>query len=246
MKNLMTPGLGYVCNFPLGAYNIRYVFCIQDENYHLTNRFLSGSVLINDSAWWVTGGNVNSARYSSEIYHTPNKEWRWFVKFPEPGFQQGHCNLQINSTHYFMTGGYNRSDDYIVDITKPDEPNFLVLPPSQFNTDFAACGFIQRKNGKNDIMVAAGGRGNIRTNITEIFSLETMQWRRGPDLPNEIMLSKGIQFGDTMLVVGGDGSDGAILIFDNDNDSWRTLPQLLNFSEFVEVAFLVPEDAVNC
>ena len=198
--------------------------------------------MINDSTWWVTGG-ARGGYLTSDIY-TSEKGWQPYVSFPYPGASHGMCNLQLNETHYFMTGGYQREDVHIADITNLDTVKFHEME-STHDMGFASCGFITRTNGVKEILLAAGN-SHGKTNRTDIFSLEDLGWRRGPDLPKERNSSRGVQLEKTILVIGGEGSDGSIFKFEPENDSWIELPQKLSFSKRLRVAFPVQDDAVNC
>lgn len=61
-------------------------------------------------------------------------------------------------------------------------------------------------------------------NNTEILDLATLEWRVGPVLPGYIASSASIQYGDSFLLVGGEGDgnpDGkSILEFNPDDEVW--------------------------
>ena len=82
-------------------------------------------MLINETALWVTGGSPESpgSEYTSEIFTLDNPKWENFVQFPTIK-EQKNCILQLNSTHYFMSGGHKHGFDvYIVDISEPKYEN---------------------------------------------------------------------------------------------------------------------------
>ena len=69
------------------------------ETYHKDARYLSGSILIDETTWWITGGDdYGDSHLTSEIFTVENG-WEFYARFPINGFEQGHCILQLNKTH---------------------------------------------------------------------------------------------------------------------------------------------------
>ena len=119
---------------------------------------------------------------------------------------------------------------------------------------FGACGLVTREDGRKEIVLAGGGN-DYGTNGTEVLNLETLTWRPGPELPHLLLGIASVQMENTFLAIGGaDKSSSAqfesnsILAFDAINDQWVELPQKLDISAsgWLDVAFLVPDEALDC
>ena len=114
-----------------------------------------------------------------------------------------------------------------------------MLPSS---SNFPSCGLIQNPENGPEIVLA--DRGN-----SEIFSLDSLTWREGPEAPYFYEASSA-QLQDTFLVVGGTDEDGnhldTIYEFDHVTYDWllrsQRLPAPLRFPGVVAV----PGNTVSC
>ena len=229
----------------------QYCVHFQDEgrNFQMS-RGAPGSVMINESAWWVTGGP--SARTTSEILVEGNQNFQFFHDLPEQGSDQGSCNLKLNNTHYFLTEGFLGKKSYIMNIEDPND--YLFLNDMDYYRDFSACGLITREDGSVEIVVAGGGSRSAPTDTSEIFSFKTMTWRQGPLLPYAAVGIVGVQLETTFLAVGGSSDSQSfpdekfknLLQYDTINDDWISLPQKMEAGGWAYTAFFVDRDSVNC
>ena len=202
--------------------------------------------MIDEATWWsIGGGLIYGAEVTSEIY-TVDNGWQVFAPFGEPGIRSGsRCNLQLNQTHYFMTGGFAQGRDFLmVDISDEKLAKVTRLPETPVTTDYAPCAFLYNDDGSREIIISGIGMG--AGGHTLIFSFETQTWRDGPSLPTPSGYAEGMQYGETILVAGGSYSKGQVHIYDIKNSGWTTLSQNLTFEGHMDAAFLVPDDALNC
>ena len=161
-----------------------------------------------------------------------------YVNLPEVSFYVPRA-VRVNESHIFVWPNqhgnawlFNQLDE-----------TFQELPPFLEERVRAAVGFIN----DHEIVVAGGQYSNT----SEIFDLNTSQWRPGPDLPVKMELfgASCVQFQQTFLVVGGHDSGenlGSIIKFDPVNYVWITMPQKLTKAREYFAAFLVPNDYVSC
>ena len=104
-----------------------------------------------------------------------------------------------------------------------------------------SCGLIRNPENGAEIVLAGYG-------TSEIFNLESMTWREGPESPYFYYASSA-QLENTFLIVGGyDGTKSidTIYEFDQINYDWilrsQKLPTPLRFSGVV----VVPKDTIGC
>lgn len=73
------------------------------------------------------------------------------------------------------------------------------------------CGAIETAEGQKEIVVVGGEDTTMyeTTLTTEIFSMEDMEWRMGPDLPEPIQTPVVVQKAETFVILSGrkDGFD---------------------------------------
>ena len=240
-------GLPFACNVQDECYYYNKEQDSWDQDIYNVGRHVQpGHVMINNSCFWVTGGEEEDYHQTSEIY--TNDGWQEFISIP--GNKRGHCNLQINDTHYFLTGGEYEVSAYIVDINNPLD--YTTLENTSVPRGYAGCGMVVRSDGSKEIVLAGSGldSDNSTAQSSEIFSFETMNWRPGPDLPEPLTGMRGVQLENTFLTVGGERREsnyGKIMMYNQRNDSWIIFPQTLTSSSGgFDSAFLVPDEAVNC
>jgi len=127
-----------------------------------------------DGGWWVTGGYKDREGWevlsSTEIWDGEN--WRNSVNLPKP--LTGHCLVKINSSHVFITAGYDsngfsapNTDSYIY-----NGVDFVQVASMKGHRFAPGCGL------QGDLIIVAGGYTNYKT--SEIFSLRTLTWSEGP------------------------------------------------------------------
>lgn len=84
-----------------------------------------------------------------------------------------------------------------------------------------------------DIVATGGAYRDPHFKSTEIFSLETMYWRSGPDLPKKLYSMAPVQLGGTFAITGGIDENfgrhsvGDIYQFNKMNYTWTKIPEVL-------------------
>ena len=73
----------------------------------------------------------------------------------------------------------------------------------------------------------------------------------GPDLPKELWKFAMVKLKDTVVAVGGFGSDGESnslyrLDCSNQGCEWKEMVQKLSFARYLHVAIMIPDEIANC
>ena len=81
---------------------------------------------------------------------------------------------------------------------------------------------------------------------TEIFNLDDMTWRDGPDFPSNgnSYFGASVPYGDSFLAVGGRDSEdrNEIVYFDPVEDKWVEMDVSLKFGRGFSSAVLIPDE----
>ena len=150
----------------------------------------AASVRIN-SGLWVTGGrniieNIGTRR-TTEIYNEDGNTWSQSVDLPIE--VRNHCLVKINSSHVFMTGGFNSRGFVERTYVWNEQSGFIKMSNMATPRKGHACALLGQ-----DIWVAGGYVGGKYTATVEYFSLKLLTWFTGPPLPK-------VAQGGRMLVV---------------------------------------------
>ena len=72
---------------------------------------------------------------------------------------------------------------------------------------FAYCGYAETSDGSKREVVVGGGLGvdglPLETESTEIFDLNSLQWRSGPNMPFQMDNGAVVQEDQTFIAIGG-------------------------------------------
>ena len=150
--------------------------------------------------------------------------------------------VRINKTHIFILP--NKVGEAWI-FNQKDE-TFQKLPDMLEHRMDGMVGFTK----KNEIVVAGG----TDSKTSEIFNLDTMKWRMGPDFPviTDLYGARAVQYQDSFLIVSGYDRGGrgtyltSILKFDHVNYEWIALPSKLQKGRSLFAAFLIPDDYISC
>ena len=200
----------------------------------------------------IVGGKTNSSIYLSNDI--------WIENMPDLVKLNHHCVVKINSTTIMVIGGYHNdkrsNKTYILDITKNV---WEEGPPLKQERDCFSCGRIKSDMNSSgfSIIVAGGWTGTSRLTSTEVFDAANGTWRPGPELPLPLCCFPMVEDADGgVVVVGGEGTrgDGTVIWHDTifrlphagQNGTWVELPQKLNIARARHVAFMVPNNLVDC
>ena len=116
-----TCALHLVCggfSFDIGDYALRECYTIgSDENKYFASlirgRWYGGTLVLNNSVLWITGGTNLVAPYKSTEYVYPDGTVTYGPDLPEP--MDEHCSVHLNQTHsMFISGEAVHSDEQVM------------------------------------------------------------------------------------------------------------------------------------
>ena len=224
-----------------------------------TCRHYSSSVLLSlkigeafDEHLLVIGGSIKAGHTSTvEVFN--GMTWQVGIVADRPKEQTQFCTVRINETNLISLGGVVGSAENSffynsVENQWSEGPNLLKERNS------LACGILNWFNPdtgvKEQVVVAASG-DNLQD--SELLFLEDYYksgsgWVQGPTLPDEAYSGSMVEFEDSVILIGGsEGVDGYHLYkLDSPFGPWVDMEQTLPEKHDRGVAFLVPDDLVNC
>jgi hypothetical protein len=112
-----------------------------------------------------------------------------------------HCLVKLNTTHVFLTGGLTGSGYSAASYIFSSANGFVKQADMISTRSHHACSL----HSDNLVFVTGGYTGSaIKT--TEYFSLTTLRWLPGPDLPSPIYGGQMISVQGKTLFIGGRGN----------------------------------------
>ena len=208
------------------------------------DRRVAASAMLSDTEWWITGGEDtgNVGLNTTIIYHTDTEEVEAYVDLPIGMWR--HSMVKINDSAVFVIGGDNVGSPYIFDV---ENESFLgPFNNASVSIYLAFAGLIEKSDGTQEIVVTGG---YVEPSLSFIFSLETLEWRSGPDLPQPIFSGASVPYGRSFLAVGGlEGATetNGIYTFDPDEEEWVVLNRVLTTEREDQVVVVVPPGFVEC
>jgi hypothetical protein len=175
-----------------------------------------------------------------------------------------HCSVLVNSTTIMVIGGWqNGSFPSLLDNASSDTFLFnteneiwTVGPQLKKGRAAHSCGRIRKNSQSQDfsILVAGGLVEGSDGSSVEILDLGTNEWRKGPDLPFGIMLAQMVEDPNGGVVLVGGSSQYPNSFLDTlyqlphggADAVWTKMKQKLKIGRKRHVAFLVPDDVVDC
>ena len=206
-----------------------------------------------DEHMLVIGGSLGIGYYTSTVEVFNGMTWQVGIVADRPKEQTQFCTVRINETNLISLGGVVGSAENSffynsVENQWSEGPNLLKERNS------LACGILNWFNPdtgvKEQVVVAASG-DNLQD--SELLFLEDYYksgsgWVQGPTLPDEAYSGSMVEFEDSVILIGGsEGVDGYHLYkLDSPFGPWVDMEQTLPEKHDRGVAFLVPDDLVNC
>lgn len=154
-----------------------------------------------DELLWVTGGHGIGGFLQTTEFLAMSGDDSTVSRGPSipDGETTEHCLTRLNSTHVFMSGGFNKSSAFLYSL---EDDVWTRLPDMIGGVRYAhVCGM----KSENEVVVV-GGSG---ISSSEMFSLAGWEWTEGPELPGVVGYASAVQSGsnDGFYVIGGhDGS----------------------------------------
>ena len=172
-----------------------------------------------------------------------------------------NCIVKLDASTILSIGG-EESPHEIVKSTKfyNAKTNKWTSGPSLSTARMGAgCGLLNRKNPESGLMekivVVAGGFNydNGQLSSAELLYLDEDntvkgEWVKGPELPLAAFESTMIEFNNSVILIGGAANvDGHHLYqLSSPDGEWKEMKQTMKKNRSKHVAFLVPDELVNC
>ncbi len=227
-------------------------------------RFHAAAAQLQDGKLLVTGGQNDSFLLNSAEMLT---EEGWESKIPLlPVNIMYHCMVTVNSTTVMVIGGWSSGKTFYFNF---GEESWTEGPELKNYRVWHSCGKIRRNNESQDMsIIVAGGlnglNGDYIMSSVEILDDGSNEWRTGPELPFGIGESQMVedQNGGVVLI-GGESSLCAVLIGGESSSCivlnslyqlphggqdavWTKMEQKMKSARYQHVAFLIPENIVDC
>ncbi len=205
------------------------------------NRVSAASSLIG-GVWLISGGYNNGLQASS--FYWDGSLFRSGPDLPVPmGY---HCQVTVSETEVFFSRisfitGVDVGPTYKLDWTSGGWTTLTSLPDTARGKRFGDCGKYITPDGKVEIVSVGDGK-------SDIYSVESDEWRQGPDYTPYISQVSTVQVGSTFWVVGGkyDSSvqsvSDVLMEYESDVGGFNLLPQKLKVARSRFSALIVPGD----
>ncbi len=204
----------------------------------LTARYRPRASFIDD-VWLVSGDGFDD---SDRPYFTEMWTGTEFEQGPRLRVDMTrHCQLTVNSTHVFFV---DTSTTNLAFLYNWYEETWTDLPATTGHKTYPSCGLINNPDNGPEVVITEDGD-------CEIFNVNSMSWRQGPQLATVSEAGFAQISGDTFVVVGGDSYETGILdtiyVFDNVNYEWILLSQRLKIARRNSPGVVaVPDSFVSC
>jgi len=196
--------------------------------------YLRSSLFGSDSdTWWLTGGSDGNFQ-SQQTWLFDGQQFVDGPLLPEEKSQ--HCQVTVNSTHVFITGG-NTYGTFMYNI---DLEEWIILEDSPVPLVEGACGLLENPTFGPEILVA-------RSQKSYIFSLTDLTWRDDPEfpLPKVTMNLSYAQLSDGFAAIGGSGTS-EVYKFSQDSYSWERLDDELTRPRESAASVAIPGQFLRC
>ena len=213
-----------------------------------------------DDILLMTGGQ-NKDGYLSTVESFDGQTWNLGRFSDMPESIKSHCLVKINNSMLFQIGGFKDSSytdtgkTYFFDII---ENQWLPGPDLNQPRHFQSCGVMNWINPNSEaeekiVVVAAGGDIDSPPMKVELLYLNDLQtgWVFGPSLLGDLLISDSrmIEFQNSVILIGGGYThvDGKGLYqLSSPNGEWTKMRQTLREGRMSHVAFLIPDELVDC
>ena len=220
---------------------------------------------------WVQGVSMSVAD-SEELFHIPGGvgiasvdsfngyTWNQTQVSNLPDTFYGYCLVKINSSSLLLIGGSHKSDPYGVRSSTYFHDSISNTwrsgPNLQLPRMFHACAVLNWKNESSQklertVLVAGGYYGAALTSV-ELLHLTSLDanltWVWGSDLPKGSQFSAMVEYQNSVILVGGEGGiDGQEMYqLSSPDGPWVEMQQTLKEGRTKHVAFLIPDQIVDC
>ncbi len=167
-----------------------------------------------------------------------------------------HCSVLVNSTTVMVIGGFqNNVESSNTYFFNTENEIWTAGPHLKNGRRSHSCGKIRKNNQSQEFSIIVAGGNYLKTYLTsvEILDLGSNEWMKGPDLPIGIDTSQMVEDhnGGVVLVGGYSVTDGYLdtlflLPHGGADAEWIKMNQTLKVGRNSHVAFLVPDNMVDC
>jgi hypothetical protein len=211
----------------------------------------------NDQKLFVTGGKYIKKGFINTVEVLTQQGWK---TLPQrlPLTISDHCSVLVNSTTVMVIGGYQNgeksSNTYFFNT---ENKIWTAGPQLKIKRSKHSCGRIRKDSQSKDFsIIVAGGYDGFTMSSVEILDLGAKERRKGPDLPFGIVSAQIVEDpNEGVILVGGASYSyryleilGTLyqLPHGGADAVWTKMEQKLKIGRDSPVAFLVPDDVVDC
>ncbi len=151
-----------------------------------------------------------------------------------------HCQATVNNTHVFFanTASGSTGETYLLNWQTKE---WTQLANFERMRSMSACGVAHSQEKGTEIIVTSSG-------ASDIFSINTMQWRTGPAIQETSSLYAHAiaQFSSTFMIIGGYADGKELLKYNQATETFEVQPQVLKLPRGYTAAVPVPDSMVEC
>ena len=209
----------------------------------------------NSQKFFVTGGKDKSRKAMNTAEVLTEQGWE-ILPQTLPVKIYAHCSVLVNSTTVMVIGGFqNGSISTNTYYFNTEKENWTEGPQLKIGRFDHSCGIVWKDSQSKEFsLIVAGGWSQSILSSVEILDLGSNNWRTGPNLPFGIYKSEIVvdQIGGVVLVGGNSISNHRYLdtLFKlphgGEGAKWIKMEQKLKIGRNDHVAFLVPDNIVDC
>jgi len=193
------------------------------------NKFLHACAVNSVPEIIINGG------YSSDSTWTTDDGETFGILPPMPLGMHDHCIAALDDDDLFVAGYHNfNPKTFLYHSDTREWEQIQDMPDPSYFTP--GCAMVHNSAGEQEVIV-------IDREYTQIFNLQSRQWRIGNELPDDLRYYYGtiVQLEDSFLSVGGSYED-TIYKYEKESDTFELLEARLPFPVEYPIAMLVDVD----
>lgn len=162
----------------------------------------------------------------------------------------GACQAQLNFSHVFVAGGRDHLASAFL-LNASGDGEWKAMPDMPSGRHGHVCGIAEQSSGAKVIVVAGGvlSGGSAETASALLFSLATLAWSDGPDLPNAVVDAAVLQLRKNFVVAGGMTGSAvldAVVEFDVETEGWKQWTKTLQTGKRGHSVVKLPKQVDVC
>ena len=208
----------------------------------------------NEDLLVVAGGNQYRTGPLSTVESFDGNDWdaKKIAELPEP--VSGQCLVQLNDSSLLSIGGNFGLYQDLTFFYDSFSNRWIEGPKLKVERSSAGCAVVKWVNPssgqKERVVVVAGGFNGRPRSYVELLFVDDVNpiWVSGPSLPLTAYQSTLIEFQGSVVLIGGQGKvDGFHLYqLDSPTGNWIEMKQALKEQRSDSIAFLIPDELVDC